>query len=76
MLRVLELRGSICTFIDGTLHLLLTFLLLQYPLTFLKSGESTPVWQEASCIDAWKDYMLVTILNAEANGFRGGSIQT
>jgi hypothetical protein len=47
-------------------QLLPAFILLIYPLTFLKTGESMPVVQEVSHIDADKYCRLVILLNAEA----------
>jgi hypothetical protein len=48
--------------------LLPAFILLQYPLTFLKPGESMADLQEVSNIEAKNVGSLVTILNAEADG--------
>jgi hypothetical protein len=53
------------------LHLFPVFILLKYPLTFLKPGESMPVFQEESHIDAMKVSKLETLLNAEATGVEG-----
>jgi hypothetical protein len=55
--------GSIETYIDGIIHLLPALILLKYPLTFLKLGESMPGLQEVSYIDGKKYCELVTILN-------------
>jgi hypothetical protein len=48
--------------------LLPVFILLPYPLTFLILGESMSVIQEGSSIDVKNCYMLLTTLNAEADG--------
>jgi hypothetical protein len=68
MLRLLQLFGSIRIQIDGLLHLLPAIILTKYLLTVLKQDESMPVMQEVSNIDAEKNDMLVTILNAKALG--------
>ena len=70
MLRLMELGGCIQTLIDGMIWLLPVFILLPYPypLTFLILGESMSVMQEGSSIDVKNCYMLVTTLNAEADG--------
>jgi hypothetical protein len=60
------LGRSIRTGIDEMIQLLPAFILLIYPLSFLKSGESMPVVQEVSLIDADKYCRLVIILTAEA----------
>jgi hypothetical protein len=48
--------------------LLLAFILLKYPLTFLKPGKSMSVMQEGSNIDDKNNCRLVKLLNAEAHG--------